>query len=283
MIRLVSPRTCYRNGLSQETRIVRYAEFRDQLEGALREEGLFFHGADRRVETFDLDNGVRHWKVHVHRTTPANAEPFHVFAAIEFDWSPVDAARAHTCEEDLLTELLGRRTRVPRTERRWTRVDLSFHATLPYGSTTAIPETQVFGGWTATVVEKADATFTHVEEKGGRVVAVLGGHGDLEMQAQCGADGLVSLSAVAISAFRMVRVPRVWDNPERRAAEADSRRELGRLARTFKTALDDWTESMCALATWIRYSPPPPGAKPTEPWFGDEADEDDDGGPETTH
>jgi len=224
---------------------------------------------------------VRRWRVRVHRTTPINAEPFEVFAAIEFEWSPVDAARAYTCEEDLLTEIVGRRARLPRTERRWTRVDLSLHATLPYGSTTAIPGPQVLAGWTATVVEFADAAFTHVEERRGRVVAVLGGHGDLEVQARCSPDGLVSLSAVTISGFRMVRVPRVWDSPERRAAEADSNRELGRLARTFKTALDAWTESVSALATWIRYSPPPPDAKPVEPWFDNEPD--DDGGPETMH
>ena len=46
-------------------------------------------------------------------------------------------------------------------------------------------------------------------------------------------------------------------------------------------ALDAWTESVSALATWIRYSPPPPDAKPVEPWFDDEPD--DDGGPETMH
>lgn len=150
---------------------------------------------------------------------------------------------------------MGRPRRPPRIERRWTRVDLSLHASLPYGSTASIPERQAFGGWAAAVVEKADAAFTHVEEQGGRVVAVLGGHGDLELQTRCGLGGLVSLSAVALSGFRMVRVARVWDNPERRAAETDSRREFSRLARTFKTALNDWTESICALATWIRVLP----------------------------
>ena len=260
---------------------MRYAEFRDRLEGALRQEGLLFHGADRRVEMIDLEDSVRRWKVRVHRTTPINAEPFNVSAAIEFEWSPVDAARAYTCEEDLLTEIVGRRTRLPRTERRWTRVDLSLHATLPYGSTTAIPAPQVWDGWTATVVEFADTAFTQVEEKRGRVVAVLGGHGDLEVQARCSSTGLVFLSAITISGFRMVRVPRVWDSPERRAVEADSNREFGRLARTFKTALDAWTESVSGLATWIRYSPPPPDAKPVEPFFDDEPD--DDGGPETMH
>jgi hypothetical protein len=260
---------------------VRHAEFRDQLEGALREVGLFLLG--RRVELIDLEDGSRRWNGHVHRTAPANAEPFHVFAAIEWEWSPVDAARAYTCEEDLLTELLGERARIPRTARRWIRLDLSFHATLPYGSTTTIPEPHVLGGWTAAVVKRADAAFTRVQEKGGRVVAVLGGHGDLTLQAQCSPDGVVSLSAVEISGFRMVPVPRVWDDPARRDAEADPSRELVRLARAFKTALDGWTDDISALATWIRYSPPPPGAQPVSPRFADPGDDDDEPGPETMH
>lgn len=261
---------------------MRYAEFRDQLEGALRRESLFVPGADRRTELIELEDSVRRWKVHVHPAASTTAEPFHVFAAIEFDWSPIDAARAYTCEEDLLMELVGRRTRLPRTECRWTRIDLSLRATLPYGSTTAIPEPELFGGWTASVVKNADAVFTHVEEKGGRITAILGGHGDLEMQANCSPDGVVFLSAVSISGFRVIRVPRVWDRPERRTAEPDSHREFSRLAHTFRTALDDWTESISALATWIRYAPPSAGAKPIGPWFDDEY-EDDDGGPETTH
>jgi hypothetical protein len=38
---------------------VRYAECRDRLEAALHAEGLFFTGADRRVETIDLADTVR--------------------------------------------------------------------------------------------------------------------------------------------------------------------------------------------------------------------------------
>src|SRR5437870_8106356 len=37
-------------------------------------------------------------------------------------------------------------------------------------------------------------------------------------------------------------------------------------------------KSVSELATWIRYSPPPQGAKPVEPWFDDRAEDDDDGG-----
>lgn len=262
---------------------MRYAEFRDRLEAALHAEGLFFPGADRRVETIDLADTVRSWKVNVYRAAPDDTKPFDVSAVIGFEWSPVDAARAYTSEEDLVTELVGRRRRSPRTERRWMRVDLSLHANLPFGSTTSIPEPSVFCAWTAAVVEQADAVFTDVEERDGRIVAVRGGHGDLELQARCNPDGMVSLSAVAIAGFRMVPVPRVWDSPERRAAEADSRGALSRLARTFKAALDEWKESISALATWLRYSPPLAGAKPVEPWFDDQSEDDDDGGPDTLH
>lgn len=214
---------------------MRYAEFRDPLEAALHAEGLCSPGADQRVEAIDLTDTLRTWKVNVWRTARDDTKPFDVSAVIAFTWSPIDAARASTSEEDLLTELVGRRKRPPRTERRWTRVDLRLHANLPYGSTTSIPEPSVLGAWTAAVVGQADATFNDIEERDGRILA--GGHGDLELRAQCDPDGVVSLSAIAIAGFRLVRVPRVWDSPERRAAEADSKGELGRLARTFKGAL----------------------------------------------
>lgn len=114
----------------------------------------------------------------------------------------------------------------------------------------------MFGAWTAAVVEQADAVFTEVKERDGRILAVHGGHDGLELHSRCNSDGVISLTAVAISAFRIVRVPRAWDSPEWRAAEGDSHRELDRLARRFRTAIDDWTQSIASLATWIRYSPP---------------------------
>lgn len=178
---------------------MRYAEFRDQLEAALRHEGLFFTGTDRRVEKIDLADTVRSWKGYVSRGGPGSTAPFHVSAVIGFKWRPVDAARAYTSEEDLLTELVGRSRRSPRTEPRWTRVDLSLRASLPYGSTTAIPEASVFGAWTAAVVEQADAAFTEVKERGGRMLAVHGGHDDLELHARCNSDGVISLTAVVHS------------------------------------------------------------------------------------
>ena len=259
---------------------MRYDEFRDQLEAALQRNSLHFHSL-QRVETIDLANTERHWKVYVQGAAPPSAEPFHVSAEVGFAWSPFDAARAYAREEDLLTEVIGRRKKLPRTERRWNRVDLWLHAGLPYGSTTPMPEPQLFRAWTVSILEKVHEAFDDVEEKDGRIVAVLGAHEDLGVQARCQPDGVVSLKGLTISGFRIVHLPRVWDDPERRKAEKEPHAELERLARTFKTILVEWTKSVSELATWIRYSPPAAGAKPIEPWFEDlPEDDDNDGGPE---
>jgi hypothetical protein len=117
---------------------VRYDEFRGQLEAALERNSLHFHGL-QRVETIELANTLRHWKACDLGAAPPSTEPFHVSAEIGFAWSPFDAARSYAREEDLLTELIGRKKRLPRTERRWTRVDLWLRARLPYGSTMAMP------------------------------------------------------------------------------------------------------------------------------------------------
>lgn len=264
---------------------MRYDEFRDRLEEALQEAKVYVGGADRRIESIDIDNSVRRWKVFVWRAAPRSAEPFHVSAEMNFEWSPLDAARGYTCEEDVLTELVGRRKRPTRTELRWVRVDLILHASLPWGSTTPVPEPEVFGPWTASVAEKADAAFTDIKEQKGRVVAVLGGHQELEVETRCKPEGVLSLQGLSLTGFLIVPIPRVWDSPERREAEKDTGAELERLAHRFKTALDEWTASIAEVATWIRYSPPPPEAKPVEPWFEDFAEEEDDeeGGPGTTH
>jgi hypothetical protein len=85
--------------------IVRYDEFRGQLEAALERNSLHFHGL-QRVETIELANTLRHWKVCALGAAPPSTEPFHVSAEIGFAW---------------------------------TRVDLWLRARLPYGSTMAMP------------------------------------------------------------------------------------------------------------------------------------------------
>ena len=262
---------------------MRYDEFRDQLQDALQDVDLFLQRIGNPIETIELSGTRRRWKVYISRSSPPNAEPFHVSAKIAFDWSPFDTARSYTCEEDLRTELLGRKKQPSNTAQRFTRVDLELQASLPYGSTTTIPDPRIFGSWTDSVSQNLDKLLTERKERQGRLVAVLGGLEEVDVEARCDAGGILSLKSVSVAGFRFVRVPRVWDDPDRRNAEKGAAEELARLARRFKNAMDEWTGSVAELARWIRYAPPPPEAKPVEPWFEDREEEPEDGGPESIH
>ncbi len=108
----------------------------------------------------------------------------------------------------------------------------------------------------------------------------MGGRGDIRIKIQCTAQGELSLAGISVRGFQLVRVPRVWDDPDRRDAEKGNAKELARLALRFKQALEECSSSIAELGNWIRYSPPPPEAKPLEPWIDDE---EEDAGPETIH
>ena len=261
---------------------MRYDEFRDCLQEALREAGLFFPHADRPAETIDVVTTERRWRVFIFRNAPQQAEPFHVSAEISFGWTPFDVARSFTCEEDLLSELLGRKGRPTKTEPRILRVDIVLRASLPYGSTTPMPEPPIFGPWIAALGETLDESLPTDTRRGrGRLATVMGYRGEVEAEAQHTSAGVLSLKGLSLSAFRMVQVPRVWDDPERRESEKGPGKELDQLARRFKGALDGWTRRVAEFATWIRYSPPPPEASSDDgrPDDGDENDPE----PETTH
>jgi hypothetical protein len=107
---------------------VRYAEFRDRLENSLLDAGFMIRSGLPSTETIDLGDSVRHWKAWIIGIRPPSAKPFDVSANISFEWCPIDTARAHTCEEDLLTALIGHRRRSTPTQPMWTRVDLSLRA-----------------------------------------------------------------------------------------------------------------------------------------------------------
>ena len=168
-----------------------YDEFRDRLQDALHTAGLLT-GVERPSETVDIESMDRNWQVYARRGERKSMDPFGVSAEIAFRWSSVNAARGHTCEEDVLTEMLGRRVRIPKTQRRWVRVDLKLHASLPYGSTARIPDPQLLGSWSAAVGEKLDKLLTDIQERQGQIVAVMGCREDAKLEVQCKSEGDLS-------------------------------------------------------------------------------------------
>src|SRR5262245_39987016 len=255
---------------------MRYEEFRDRLQNALRHAGLFFEQPDEQI---GLASGRRDWNVYIRSIAP-DPEPFHIATRIAMEWSAANTARAYTCEEDLLTELLGRKQRYPKTQQRWTRVDLKLYAALPYGSATPMPDSEIFGGWITSMGGKLDPLLVEIKERNGQIVAIIGGREDVTLEARTSADGILLLKSIAVSGFRIVRIPRVWDDPARQRTERDVDQELALLAERWSSAMKEWARSVADLARWIRYSPPLPGTRPTGPWFEDEEEDDE---PETIH
>ena len=253
---------------------MRYDEFRDRWQAALRTARLLSHH-DRPEETIDLATTARRWRV---RPWPRPAEPFHVGTTISFRWDPFASARAYTCEEDLLTELLGRRTGRS-TQRRLLRVDITLHATLPYGSTTSMPAPDVWLPWVGSVEDKVDNALTGRRRRKG---AELRWRGDLEIKGRTALDGAFSLHAMSVPAYELIVVPRIWDDPRRREREASAAQQIDGLAGRFRGALDAWTASVGELVRWLSHAPGPRPA-PSRRRRLDPLPDDGDAGPETTH
>ncbi len=97
---------------------MRYDEFRDNLHKALHNSGLYSGHIGHPAETIDIGNSDRRWELYVIPSASQNIEPFYLSSKISFDWRAANAARASTCEEDLLTEILGTRTRRTKTQNR---------------------------------------------------------------------------------------------------------------------------------------------------------------------
>jgi hypothetical protein len=252
---------------------MRYDEFRDRFQVALRRADVMSH-LDRPEETLDLNTTERRWRVHL---WPRSLDPLSAGATITFRWDPFESARSYTCEEDLLTELFGRKARRS-TQRRLLRVDIEFWATLPYGSTTPMPARDVWAPWVESVEGRLDKALVGTRRGRG---AETCWRGELKIEGHTALSGALSFNRMSVPAFEMIVVPRIWDDPRRREREPSAAHQIDGLARRFRTALDAWTASVGDLVRWLQYSPGPPRApsrRPRKPLRdGGKA------GPETTH
>jgi hypothetical protein len=163
----------------------------------------------------------------------------------------------------------------PSTQRRLLRMDITFRATLPHGSTTPLPAPDVWTPWLASMEEKLD---TALEERRRRKDAALAGRGDLELNGRSTPAGAFSLDGMAVPAYEMVVVPRIWDDPRRREREASAGKQIDGLAGRFRGALDAWTAGVGELVRWLRYAPGRSRRRRGEPF-----PDDGGAGPETMH
>lgn len=257
---------------------MRYDEFRDRWLAALHEAGFaFFHSSPE--ETIDLSTTTRRWRAY---RLPTPVEPLHAGAMLSFSWDSLDSARSRSTEEDLLTELLGRRRGRVATKQRLVRVDAKFHAALTYGSTAALPPGDLWGPWVASMEERLDAALAARRTRR-QATQVPPWRGELEIDARCSADGTFLFHGMSLPAFEMIVIPRVWDDPKRRDKEASADRQIDGLARRFREGTEAWIASVRELVKWLRYAPVGSRCVGRRGKRGRGFPDDGDTGPETLH
>lgn len=230
-----------------------YDEFRKAWGRALRESGLPLLSAREGDATLDLRSMDRTFTTYVEPLGGQEAEPFHVAATLSWRWDSLLTARTATTEEDMLVELLGREdSRAVETERPWLRVDVTLHASLPYGKPIAMPAPSVWAKWAREAHGRLNEIEPLVPEEDVREgtdgrLEILAWQGEPIAKVACGPDGDLKLESVEISAWQAVELPRRWDDSDREPDEHPAR-QLDEMFNRIRAALHAWMQAVDHLA-----------------------------------
>ena len=233
---------------------MRYEEFRDQLEHALREAGVPFSHFSRK-EAIVLPASSRVYEIIVGMEARQRAEPFHVTAMLAFCWDPFQSARSYTTEEDLLTELFGRKQRERKTTPRWERLDITFRAKLPHGSRFMAPDGRAWREWRALVRDMLVdlVPIEAAEDEEGRPIAA-GWRGEIEVQETCSQDGTLLFDGLEVATWQAVNLPHATDH--RQEWDDDLFRQMDQLSCRFEAAFEEWMDCVAELRQHLGCSIP---------------------------
>jgi hypothetical protein len=222
---------------------VNYDLFRIAQQEALRGAGLqMWSFAD---ETILLQNMARGYRAYVSLGGLPSAGSFSVTAELSWKWDALLSARSETVEEDMLMQVLGDDRRDVPTEPPWLRVDVVLHATRPWGKPLPMPARAAWKRWVAKVESRLEPLLSRGVEDHDGMLAVLAWRGEPEAEFICRDDGQLALTAVQVSAWEGVTLPRQWDDPDRGYDEepdeqlADLFRRIARALQVWEAGLDD--------------------------------------------
>ena len=220
---------------------MKYDSFRMAWQEAVAGTGLQIGGFTD--ETIKLRNMARTYRTYVSRGGLPPADAFNVTAELSWEWDALLSARSETVEEDMLMQVLGDDRRDEPTEPPWLRVDVVLHATRPWGAALPMPTTAVWKHWAAAVESRLEPLLSRgVEDHDGRL-AVLAWRGEPEARFICQSDGQLALTAIQVSAWEGITLPRQWDNSER-GYDEEPDEQLADLLGRVAQALQVWEDSL---------------------------------------
>jgi hypothetical protein len=220
--------------------------FREAWLDALRDEELLRY-PDRPDDRIELAKMSREHSVRIGMGHRQQAEPFFVSMVLGWTWSPVHAARSYTNEEDLLSELLGRKQAQDLiTERPWLRLDVKLCAKMPYGKPLPLRGAKSLQRWTDKVMHDLKPFLRTRVEGTKRVEAIHAHLGEPEARTRCDGAGELALLGVELDAWRAVTLPRESDTAELITVDATAI-SLQRFAKDVRGAFAAWSASLGVL------------------------------------
>jgi len=158
--------------------------------------------------------------------------PFHVMVELSWRWDSLLSARFATTEEDMLMQIYGEHGVHEDTDQPWLRVDFVFHAGLQMDLYALFPSAEAWCGWAAAVTSQIPPSFAFEfdEDEYDRVFSCWG---EPVIETICSPSGQFYLSSVSLSAWKVITLPRQWDDPDRPPKE-------------------DPFDAVVELFTWIR-------------------------------
>lgn len=230
-----------------------YDQFKAAFLQALRGSGLPTIGDVPSEERLDLRSMDRTVTVYVEPAGDGRAGPFHVSGAVSWRWDALHTARAATTEDDFLTEVLGREgAHRADTVRPWLRIDLELRASLEMGQTLPMPSPAKWASWRRAAFGRLAGSARLVAAAGLRDLAsgepaIPAWQGEPELHGTCDPRGVPRLTALTLSAFQGIALPRAWDPPGR-PRDADPDEELATMFARLGAALAAWAATAERLA-----------------------------------
>lgn len=227
---------------------MKHDAFRAAWDAALRDAGLLT-SHDRPEDSVDLATMSRKYSVLVGMFQRQPAEPFVGSMELSWQWDALHSARTQTTEEDVLTELLGRRdgdAEPMKTERPWLRVDIKLNGQLAWDKPLPLATSETWRAWVTKVLGQMDLLLPLRDDEPGREVAIPSWRGEPEAELRCGPSGELWLLGVRLTAWQGVDLPRQWDDADREPDEGPEA-QLEPFAKRLVGALDAWKKSLNML------------------------------------
>jgi hypothetical protein len=197
-----------------------YQEFRDLWHGALQAARLQIPKAIGPTEQINLRDMSRSYELVLFGGLHQKCEPFHLVITIKWDWDATLSARYATTEEDMLMQIFGdfgihdNDTVLPQL-----RMDVSLSANLPYETVYPMPPLTQWQSWVRKASDDLQSILPTGYEEDGPICAYSD---PIEANIKILEDGNLSLERVTFKAWQAIKLPRQWDDPEKRDPYPDA-------------------------------------------------------------